>query len=117
MGRARASGRGGYDQFGALRLQFLNPLSCLCKSLAGLNVKLTDFPFVCDVDINPLNGRCVSIAYYRRRAKARQEAALGHAEAFTRQLQAELAIASRCQAIAAGIIAELAGAPILGHIS
>jgi hypothetical protein len=53
--------------------------------------------------------------YYRRRAKARQEAALAvelnilsRAEAFTRQLQAKLAEAARCQAIAAGIIGEMA---------
>jgi hypothetical protein len=55
---------------------------------------------------------------YRRRAKARQEAALAfetsrrrevlsRAEAFTRQLQAELAEAARCHAIAAGIIGEM----------
>ena len=57
--------------------------------------------------------------YYRRKAKARQEAALAfetvrrrtvlsRAEAFTRQLQAELAEAGRCHAIAAGIIGEIA---------
>jgi hypothetical protein len=56
--------------------------------------------------------------WYRRRAKARQESAmafeltrrrvlLSRAESFTRQLQAELAEAQRCQAIAAGIIGEI----------
>jgi hypothetical protein len=46
--------------------------------------------------------------WYRRRAKAREQAALAstctRAEAFVRQLQAELAEAARCQAVAAGII-------------
>jgi hypothetical protein len=56
--------------------------------------------------------------FYRRRAKARQEAAvaaercrrlhlLSRAEAFTRQLQAELAEAGWCQAIMAAVIGEL----------
>jgi hypothetical protein len=57
--------------------------------------------------------------YYRRKAKALQEAArsaesvrrltlLSRAEAFTRQLQLDLAEAARCQAIAAAVIGELA---------
>jgi hypothetical protein len=56
--------------------------------------------------------------WYRRKAKARQEAALAvelsrqrdilsRAGAFTRQLQAELAEAGRCQAIMAAVIGEL----------
>jgi len=56
---------------------------------------------------------------YRRRAKARREAALGfetirrrilldRAEAFVVVLQRELAEAGRCRAIAAGIIGEMA---------
>jgi len=54
--------------------------------------------------------------WYRRRAKACQETALAlnillcrkmfsRAEAFTRQLQAELAEAARCQAVMAGELA------------
>jgi hypothetical protein len=49
---------------------------------------------------------------YRRRAKARQQAAqqaqmasLERAEAFVRQLQAELARAAQCQAVMAAIFA------------
>jgi transposase-like protein len=56
--------------------------------------------------------------WYRWRKQARERAALAaqtrqflagfaRAEAFTRQLQSELAEASRCHAIAAGIIGEL----------
>jgi hypothetical protein len=45
--------------------------------------------------------------WYRRRAKAREQAALERAEVFIYQLQAELAEAARCQAVAAGIIAAM----------
>jgi hypothetical protein len=49
--------------------------------------------------------------WYRRRAKVREQAALAstctRAEAFICQLQAELAEAARCHAVAAGIIAAL----------
>ena len=59
--------------------------------------------------------------YYRRRKQARERAALAfetnrrrlvlsRAEAFVADLQTELAEAARCQAIAAGIIGELAAA-------
>lgn len=58
------------------------------------------------------SGRDKPVTWYRRRAKARQVAALAatltRVEAFTRQLQAELAEAARCHAIAEGIIADLA---------
>jgi hypothetical protein len=58
------------------------------------------------------------LVWYRRKAKARQEAALAvelsrqrdilsRAEAFTRQLQAELAEAGRLHKIVQGIIGEL----------
>jgi hypothetical protein len=52
--------------------------------------------------------------YYRRRKQARERAAvalnstIARAEAFTRQLQTELAEVARCQAVTAGIIAEMA---------
>jgi hypothetical protein len=50
--------------------------------------------------------------YRRRKAKARERAALAatfeRAEAFVRQLKSELAEAARCQVIAAAIIGELA---------
>ena len=39
---------------------------------------------------------------------AQRREVLDRAEAFTRQLQAELAVAARCQAITAAIIGELA---------
>ena len=49
--------------------------------------------------------------WYRRRAKAREQAALTatltRAEVFVRQLQAELAEAARCHAIAATVIREM----------
>jgi hypothetical protein len=56
--------------------------------------------------------------YFRRKAKAREQAVLAaqtfsitesvsRAEAFTRQLQAELAEAGRCQAIMVAVIGEL----------
>jgi transposase-like protein len=52
--------------------------------------------------------------YYRRRKQARERAAVAvqnctitRAEAFTRQLQRELAEVARCQAITAEIIGEL----------
>jgi hypothetical protein len=49
--------------------------------------------------------------WYRRRAKAREQAVLAatltRAEAFIRQLQAELAEAARCQRIAAAVIREM----------
>ena len=49
--------------------------------------------------------------WYRRRAKAHQEATLAatftRAEAFVADLQRELAEAARCHAIAAGIIGEM----------
>jgi hypothetical protein len=49
--------------------------------------------------------------WYRRRAKARQQAALAailtRAEAFVRQLQAELAEAARCHAMAAAVIRDM----------
>ena len=65
--------------------------------------------------------------YYRRKAKARQEAALAaesnrrrlllsRAEAFTRQLQAELAEAGRLHKIAEGIIEELWMRPQFGEL-
>jgi hypothetical protein len=58
-------------------------------------------------------------AWYRRKAKARQEAALAaetrrrlrllsRAEAFVYRLQHDLAEAARCHAIAAGIMGEMA---------
>jgi len=58
-------------------------------------------------------------SWYRRKAKARQEAALAfesvrrrtvlaRAEAFVADLQRELAEAARCHAIMAGIIGEMA---------
>jgi hypothetical protein len=64
-------------------------------------------------------GRRLAQHLYRRRAKARQDAALAfetshrrevlsRAEASTRQLQAELALAAWRHAEMAGIIAELA---------
>jgi hypothetical protein len=53
--------------------------------------------------------------WYRRRAKASEQAAtatrhaaFSRADGFTRQLQADLADVARCQAVAAGIIGELA---------
>ncbi len=64
-------------------------------------------------------GRVLKVnLWYRRKAKARQEAALAvelsrqrdilsRAEAFTRQLQAELAEAGRLHKIVQGIIGEL----------
>jgi hypothetical protein len=66
-----------------------------------------------------LEARCSRATWYRRKAKARQLEAqafetprqrdvLARAEAFTHQLQAELAEATRCQAVMAAIIAELA---------
>jgi hypothetical protein len=56
---------------------------------------------------------CSRSAWYRRRAKARQQAALtatfDRAEFFVRQLQAELAEAAWYQATAAAIIDEFVG--------
>ncbi len=60
-----------------------------------------------------------STLWYRRKAKARQEAALAietnrrrllfeRAEAFVAELQRDLAEAARCHAIAVGIIGEMA---------
>jgi hypothetical protein len=50
--------------------------------------------------------------YYRRQAKARQEAALvvtfARAGRYVGALQADLAEAARCQAVAAAIIGEMA---------
>jgi hypothetical protein len=54
--------------------------------------------------------------WYRWRKLARERAALAatfeRAEAFTRQLQSELAEAARCQAVMAGIIGELAASAL-----
>jgi hypothetical protein len=62
-----------------------------------------------------LEAGCSRSTYYRRRAKAHREAALAglfdRAEAFTRQLQADLNKAARCHAIMAAIIGELVACP------
>jgi hypothetical protein len=59
-----------------------------------------------------LEAGCSRSTWYRRRAKARQQAALAatfsRAELFVGQLQAELAEAGRCHAVMAAVFGELA---------